>query len=134
MHLSHGCRPFCDYHNNYIRSYLTTGKSHLLNRTVSFVAMHKERYVLPVTISVTKVSGIGEDTMFMGILEVREWRVELEGQRVDCVTWFFAHPWSQALSTPEDTACMWVLFSGQVVATDPNYCDWWVRETPSFHM
>lgn len=29
------------------------------------------RYVLPVTISVTKVSGIGEDTMFMGVLEVR---------------------------------------------------------------
>jgi hypothetical protein len=23
---------------------------------------------------------------------------------------------------------MWVLFSGQVVATDPNYCDWWVGE------
>jgi hypothetical protein len=48
-----------------------------MNRTNSFVAMHKERYVLPVSITVTKVSGIGEDTMFMGILEVREWRVEL---------------------------------------------------------
>jgi hypothetical protein len=33
--------------------------------------MHKERYVLPVSLNVTKVSGIGEDTMFMGILEVR---------------------------------------------------------------
>jgi hypothetical protein len=70
MPLPSDYRPFCDYHNNYIRSYLTTGKAHMLNRTSNFVAMHKERYVLPVSLNVTKVSGIGEDTMFMGILEV----------------------------------------------------------------
>jgi hypothetical protein len=65
------CRPFSEYHNNYIRSYLSTGKAQLLNKSNQFVALHKERHVIPVSLNVSKVSGIGEDTMFMGVLEVR---------------------------------------------------------------
>lgn len=59
--------PFCDHHNNYVRNYLTTGKAHLLNRTNTFVALHKERNVLPISLTVSKVSGIGEDTMWVQI-------------------------------------------------------------------
>jgi hypothetical protein len=43
----------------------------MLNKSNQFVALHKERHVIPVSLTVSKVSGIGEDTMFMGVLEVR---------------------------------------------------------------
>jgi hypothetical protein len=66
----HTCSPFSEYHNNYIRSYLSTGKAQLLNKVNKFVALHKERHVIPVSLTVSKVSGIGEDTMFMGVIEV----------------------------------------------------------------
>jgi hypothetical protein len=33
----------------------------------------------------------------------------------------------QEMPRPEDTAHIWVLLNGQVVATDNNYCDWWVH-------
>jgi hypothetical protein len=35
----------------------------------------QERYVLAVNLTVTKISGVGEDSVFMGIIEVGE-RVE----------------------------------------------------------
>jgi hypothetical protein len=64
------CSPFSEYHNNYIRSYLSTGKAQVLNKVNKFVALHKERHIIPVSFTVSKVSGIGEDTMFMGVIEV----------------------------------------------------------------
>ena len=42
----------------------------MVNNTVPFLALHKERYVFPIMLTVTKVSGIGEDSCFMGIIEV----------------------------------------------------------------
>lgn len=37
----------------------------MLQRLSSFVALHKEKHVIPIVLTVQKVSGIGEDTMFM---------------------------------------------------------------------
>jgi hypothetical protein len=34
------------------------------------VALHKERYVFPLRLVVTKVSGAGQDSLFMGVLRV----------------------------------------------------------------
>jgi hypothetical protein len=31
------------------------------------VGLHKERYVFPISIAVTKVSGTGQDSVFMGV-------------------------------------------------------------------
>ncbi len=49
------------------------GVSHLLGQNVHFVAVHKDRNkMLPCKVRVTKISGIGEDTCYLGYLEVRE--------------------------------------------------------------
>ncbi|KAJ9530064.1 hypothetical protein QJQ45_023344, partial [Haematococcus lacustris] len=90
--------PFSEFHNNYVRTYLNTSKANIINRHSRFVAMHKERHVVDTTLLVTKVSGIGEDTMFMGLLE--------------------------ASPPPDDVAHIWVMFNGQVVSADINYADW----------
>jgi hypothetical protein len=44
-------------------------------RPLQAVALHRERYVFPVTLKVTKVSGCGVDSIFMGIVKVRARRV-----------------------------------------------------------
>ena len=50
---------------------LATGKAHILDQTVDVVALHKERYIFPVTLAVTKVSGTGADATFMSVMKVR---------------------------------------------------------------
>ncbi|GFH11724.1 PAS domain-containing protein, partial [Haematococcus lacustris] len=62
--------PFSRNHNNYVRSYLQTGKAKILDSTRAFVAVHKDRFVLPISVFVTKVSGVGEDSVFMGVFSV----------------------------------------------------------------
>jgi hypothetical protein len=42
-----------------------------MNRQTEQVAVHKERHVVPVRLNVSKLSGVGEDTLFIGIMEVR---------------------------------------------------------------
>ncbi len=34
------------------------------------MALHKERYVFPLRLAVSKVSGAGDDSLFMGVAEV----------------------------------------------------------------
>lgn len=63
-------QPFSGRHNGYLKSYLTTGKAKILDQQREVVAMHKERYVFPISVLVTKVSGQGADSMFMGVLKV----------------------------------------------------------------
>lgn len=41
----------------------------------NFIALHKDRSVFPIKITVTLVSGIGEDSVFMGVIEVRSTRL-----------------------------------------------------------
>ena len=60
----------------------------VVNNTVPFLALHKERYVFPVMLTVAKVSGIGEDSCFMGIIEVRgSWAGCVWGGRLDTYCW-----------------------------------------------
>lgn len=35
------------------------------------VALHKDRYVFPCTLKVTRFSGTGVDSMFMGVMKVQ---------------------------------------------------------------
>jgi hypothetical protein len=48
-------------HNQYVRNYITTGQAKILNQTTEFVAVHRDRYVVPVRMQISHVSGIGED-------------------------------------------------------------------------
>ncbi len=62
--------PFSQRHNKYVRQYVHTGRETILNMVVSLPALHKDRYVIPVRVGVTKVSGAAESSTFMGVLEV----------------------------------------------------------------
>ncbi|GFH20382.1 uncharacterized protein HaLaN_17493, partial [Haematococcus lacustris] len=40
--------PFSRNHNNYVRNYIQTGQSKVLDKLREFVVLHKERYVRPI--------------------------------------------------------------------------------------
>ncbi|KAG2432647.1 hypothetical protein HXX76_008987 [Chlamydomonas incerta] len=61
--------PFGDRHNAYLRNYIQTGVSHVLDRTTDFVALTKARTVVPIRLRISKVSGLSEDSVFMGVME-----------------------------------------------------------------
>lgn len=54
-----------------VRNHIATGRRSVLDRTSEFIALRKDRAVFPVKLTVHLVSGIGEDSIFMGIIEVR---------------------------------------------------------------
>ncbi|GFH27264.1 PAS domain-containing protein, partial [Haematococcus lacustris] len=90
--------PFSRNHNNYVRNYIQTGKAKILDQLREFVALHKDRYVKPISVFVTKVSGIGEDSVFMGV---------------------FAE-----IVSPHNVAIVWVMGGGQVLSCDGTFTDW----------
>ncbi|KAG2446182.1 hypothetical protein HXX76_000775 [Chlamydomonas incerta] len=61
--------PFSQRHNRYIRQYIQTGRERVISSVNTVVALHKNRYVIPVKLAVSKVSGATEDSIFMGVLE-----------------------------------------------------------------
>jgi hypothetical protein len=50
---------------------MAAGRTNIMGRTSDQVAVHKERYIVPLSLNVSKLSGVGEDTLFIGIMEVR---------------------------------------------------------------
>ncbi|GIM12312.1 hypothetical protein Vretimale_15676, partial [Volvox reticuliferus] len=60
--------PFTQRHNGYMAHYAATGEAHILDTVREVVALHKDRYVFPVSICVTKLSGTGSDSIFLGLL------------------------------------------------------------------
>jgi hypothetical protein len=53
--------PTLQMHNQYVRNYINTGQPKILGRMNEFVAVHRDRYVVPVRLQISHVSGIGED-------------------------------------------------------------------------
>ncbi|GAX73363.1 hypothetical protein CEUSTIGMA_g816.t1 [Chlamydomonas eustigma] len=91
-------RPFSDQHDQYVRKYITTGISTMLNQDRELVILHKNRHVLGVSIHTTKVAGFGMDSVFMGVFDV--------------------------LPPPPNTARAWVLGNGVVLSVDSTFSDW----------
>ncbi|GFH10268.1 PAS domain-containing protein, partial [Haematococcus lacustris] len=120
--------PFSENHNSFVRNYVTLGKcldptaaapdldldhfplrrphaawyeqgkETLIGKHNEFVALHKERHVFGVTLHVTKISGIGEDMLFLGVV--------------------------QALSSEPGMARVWVMLGSEaVVCVDPAFTD-----------
>ncbi|KAG2425298.1 hypothetical protein HXX76_013879 [Chlamydomonas incerta] len=90
--------PFSDRHSAYVRKYVETGVGAIIERTSHFVALSKSRQVVPVRLTVTKVSGLNEDSVFMGVME--------------------------PIPLRPDEACCWVLSGGSIIAADDRFCDW----------
>mmetsp|Transcript_27632 Transcript_27632/g.60501 ORF Transcript_27632/g.60501 Transcript_27632/m.60501 type:complete len:2143 (+) Transcript_27632:192-6620(+) len=61
--------PFNQRHQAFIQRYVATGTPNLLDQEREMVALHKERHVFPVTLCVTKLSGVGADCVFLGLLQ-----------------------------------------------------------------
>ncbi|KAF5829405.1 hypothetical protein DUNSADRAFT_16104 [Dunaliella salina] len=75
-------QPFSQRHNGYLRNYVSTGKKRIIDSIREVVALHKNKNVFPIQLAVTKVSGVGNDSVFMGVL--RPYTVEAGVIRVWC--------------------------------------------------
>ena len=42
----------------------------MLDRITEFIAIRRDRSVFPMRLAVTHISGVGEDSIFMGVIEV----------------------------------------------------------------
>ncbi|GLC67718.1 hypothetical protein PLESTF_000598200 [Pleodorina starrii] len=90
--------PFSQRHNGYIKRHITTGRETVMNRVTDLVALHKDRYVFPFRLAVSKVSGAGDDSLFMGVI--------------------------MGVDPPIDTANVYILSGGSVAAVDQAFVDW----------
>eukprot|EP00879_Flechtneria_rotunda_P020397 GHRR01021459.1.p1 GENE.GHRR01021459.1~~GHRR01021459.1.p1 ORF type:complete len:889 (+),score=208.65 GHRR01021459.1:224-2890(+) len=64
--------PFSVRHNSYLHNYITTGKAKILDTMREVVALHKDRYVFPVRLTVSRVNGEGPDSVFMDVMKAVE--------------------------------------------------------------
>eukprot|EP00882_Tetradesmus_deserticola_P006573 GHRQ01006917.1.p1 GENE.GHRQ01006917.1~~GHRQ01006917.1.p1 ORF type:complete len:1485 (+),score=562.58 GHRQ01006917.1:723-5177(+) len=92
-------QPFSMRHNSYLSNYINTGHAKLLDLTREVVAMHKERYVFPLVLTVSKLSGSGAESTFMSVLK--------EAPEVD-----------------SNTIRAWLLTSGTMLCADQSFLDY----------
>lgn len=90
--------PFCTHHNTYIKTYIETGKPKILDNVNDVIGMHRDRFVIPLKLYVTKVSGIGMDTVFMGVL--------------------------QQQPIEKNSATVWVMNVDMILSCDSEFTDW----------
>ncbi|GIL69032.1 hypothetical protein Vretifemale_11, partial [Volvox reticuliferus] len=64
-------QPFSGRHSGYLSRYVQGGEPHILDNVRDVVALHKERRVFPLQICVTKLSGVGTDSIFLGLLRAQ---------------------------------------------------------------
>jgi hypothetical protein len=67
--------PFNARHAGYMRAYVTTGVAKAIGTTREVLGMHRERYVFPLLLGLSKVSGSGPDSTFMAVIKVGVARV-----------------------------------------------------------
>jgi hypothetical protein len=48
--------------------YVESGQPHILNTTRPVVALHKDRSMFPLSLCVARLSGVGTDTLFIGVM------------------------------------------------------------------
>ncbi|GLC70645.1 hypothetical protein PLESTF_001017600 [Pleodorina starrii] len=90
--------PFSERHTAYVRQYVHTGVSTMLGKNLEAMVVTKSRQVLAVRLHVTKISGLNEDSVFLGMIE--------------------------PLPPSPDDARLWVVGTGMIVAADGELCDW----------
>jgi hypothetical protein len=79
---------FSQRHASYLQRYMTTGEARILDTQREVLAVHKDHSVLPISIGIMKMSGTGNDSMFMAVIQLSP--------------------------QPEDMARMWIMPTGQV--------------------
>ncbi|KAG2423934.1 hypothetical protein HXX76_014875 [Chlamydomonas incerta] len=74
-------QPFSQRHPSYMSRYIAGGEPHILDTVREVVGLHKERFVFPLSLCVTRMNGTGSDSVFLGVarpmasnsLNVRAW-------------------------------------------------------------
>ncbi|EFJ48000.1 hypothetical protein VOLCADRAFT_91579 [Volvox carteri f. nagariensis] len=61
-------QPFSQRHAGYVQRCTSTGEPHILDTVREMVALHKDRYVFPTSLCVTRLSGVGSDSIFLGVI------------------------------------------------------------------
>lgn len=51
-----------------LQRYVESGQPHILNKTRAVVALHKDRSMFPLSLCVARLSGVGSDTLFIGVM------------------------------------------------------------------
>ncbi len=54
-------QPFSQRHSSYMARYVGGGEPRMLDRVREVVGLHRDRYVFPLNMCVTKLSGMGTD-------------------------------------------------------------------------
>lgn len=90
--------PTASLHQGYLRAYITTGRERMMNRTTYQLALHRLGHLVPIYATLAKVSGVGEDTVIMGVIE--------------------------RVVPDEGCATLWVGLQGDVMSCDTIVTDW----------
>lgn len=65
-------QPFSSRHNGYLARYVGGGEPHILNSRRAVVGLTKQRSLVPLALVVVRLSGDGEDSVFLGVLRRAE--------------------------------------------------------------
>uniref|UniRef100_A0A383VUJ6 PAS domain-containing protein n=1 Tax=Tetradesmus obliquus TaxID=3088 RepID=A0A383VUJ6_TETOB len=60
--------PFSTNHNSFLERFVQTGIPHIANKKRSMVALHKDRSMFPIMLCATRLSGVGADMLFIGLI------------------------------------------------------------------
>ncbi|KAF5832427.1 hypothetical protein DUNSADRAFT_11673 [Dunaliella salina] len=90
-------QPFSSRHNGYLRTHINSGKKRILDIVRPVVGLHKNRTVFPMNLGVTKVSGVGGDSVFMGAM--------------------------RPSIAPPGVIRVWCMMTGSVVSVDDSFCE-----------
>lgn len=64
------CRPqpYSSRHDTFLQRYVQSGQPHILNNVRPVVALHKDRHAFPISLCVSRLSGVGADALFIGVM------------------------------------------------------------------
>ncbi|KAG2497025.1 hypothetical protein HYH03_005028 [Edaphochlamys debaryana] len=89
--------PYSTRHNGYIAAYISTGVPKVMGQVRELIALHRRRYVFPIVLAVSKLSGQGADSQFLGVIRASE--------------------------APTKAVRVWVLPNGVTVCADEHFED-----------
>lgn len=98
-----------------LQRYVESGQPHILNTTRPVVALHKDRSMFPLSLFVARLSGVGSDTLFIGVMRYEPTAGTSEDQVVkvgvkftDAVCMMLLHPMTHVgIPAREDASWCW---------------------------
>lgn len=83
-----------------LQRYVESGQPHILNKTRAVVALHKDRHMFPLSLCVARLSGVGTDTLFIGVMRNEQLAGTADNQIVKVGNWRMHHRTNEVPSLP----------------------------------